>query len=260
MADQESEAALAVFFGNSVTTITNWCKGLKLPKGRDIEDLVGKCGILRDELISVDERSWQLTLKKVLSKKRILITPGWLHDRVRMNFVEVYTQSNTIFILTVDAHNDTQRRDVQDIVKNNIARGINYIYIIPSICENERSLIRFVESINSHSASNSQRGTAKILKTHDTKNTTHQWKRIDHVMLFAYGDDIPKIECFADIPLVQIDEGYEQLFRASDPPYGEFAWKSLSIREIDYYKELLEEWGEFDGQEKAPTTKARLNK
>jgi hypothetical protein len=105
MADQESEAALAVFFDNSVTTIANWCKGLKLPKGRDIEDLVEKCGILRDELSSADEQIWELTLKKVLSKKRILIVPGWLHDRKNMNFVERYTQSNTVFILTADALN-----------------------------------------------------------------------------------------------------------------------------------------------------------
>jgi hypothetical protein len=135
---------------------------------------------------------------------------------------------------------------VQEIVRGNVARGLNYIYIIPSVCENERSLTRFVESINSAAVSSSERGTAKILKTHVEKNTTHQWKRIDHVMLFAHGDKVFKIACFADIPLAQIDEGYEQLYRPGDLPYGDFAWKALSIREIDYYKELLEEWGQLD--------------
>ena len=66
-------------------------------------------------------------------------------------------------------------------------------------------------------------------------------------MLFAHGEELFEIEALSDIPRLQIDEGYEQLYKAGDQPYNEFAWKSLSIREIDYYKELLEEWSEPGG-------------
>jgi len=130
------------------------------------------------------------------------------------------------------------------VVKHNIARGVNYIYVIPDGCENERSLVRFIESIYSRGPPNDATGTARILRTHATKKTTRQWKRIDHVMLFAHGGGSSKIETLADVTQVQIDEGYEQLYRAGDLPYGEYAWKTLSIRELDYYKELLEEWSE----------------
>jgi len=189
---------------------------------------------------------WQLTLHKVLSAPRVLVTPGWLHLKERIDFTEQYTQSNAIFVLTVDAHNDTQRKEVQALVRGNINRGIDYIYVVPAICENERSLLRFVETINTHSKRSGNLGKAIVLRTRATKNTTHQWKRIDHVMLLAHGDSGLKIERLTDIPLDQIDEGYEQLYRASSQPYGDYVWKSLSIREVNYYKELLEEWSELD--------------
>jgi hypothetical protein len=251
MADQESEAALAVFFNNSVTTITNWSKGLKLPKDRDIEDLVKKCGISLSELQPVDELNWRSTLNKVLSTTRVLVTPGWLHQRNSIFFIEEHTESHTIFIITADAYNDTQRKEVQGMVRRNIARGVNYVYIIPSGCQNERSLIRFVENTKTLSTPSGHLGTAIILKARATKSANHEWKRIDNVMLFAHGDTIFKIKHFADIPfqLDQIDEGYEQLYQVNDQPYGDYVWKSLSIREIDYYKELLEEWTELDTPE-----------
>jgi hypothetical protein len=244
IADQESEAALAVFFSHSVTTITNWCKGQKPPKDRDMEELARKCGISSDELRSTDERTWQAALSRVLSKKRVIITPGWLLLVDQIRFMETNAQCHTFFVITADAYNDTQRRDVQEAVKNNMMRGINYVYIIPDICQYERSLIRFTESANSQAASNGGTGTTKILKTPATKNAAHQWKRIDHVMLLTHGGAVSRIERFADIPLAHINEGYEQLYKASDQPYADFAWKALSIREIDYYKELLEEWSE----------------
>jgi hypothetical protein len=111
-----------------------------------------------------------------------------------------------------------------------------------------RSLFRFVENTKTPSAPSGHLGTAVILKARATKSTNHEWKRIDNVMLFAHGDTIFKIKHFSDIPFQfdQIDEGYEQLYRVSDQPYGDYVWKSLSIREIDYYKELLEEWSELD--------------
>jgi hypothetical protein len=244
IADRESEAALAVFFSHSVTTITNWCKGQKPPKDRDIEELARKCGISSDELRSTDEHTWQAALNRVLSKKRVMITPGWLLLKDQIAFMETNAQCHTIFIITADAYNDTQRRDVQETVKNNMIRGINYVYIIPDVCQHERALIRFTESANSQTASNGGTGTTKILKTHATKNATHQWRRIDHVMLLTHGEAVSRIERFADIPLAHINEGYEQLYKASDQPYADTAWKALSIREIDYYKEFLEEWSE----------------
>jgi hypothetical protein len=246
MANQESEAALAVFFDNSVTTITNWCKGIKLPKREDIEDLVRKCEISLDELQTADESDWKKTLEKVLSTTRVLVTPGWLYQRNRLFFIEQNTPSNAIFILAVDAYNDTQRRDVQKMVRKNIDRGVNYVYVIPSDCENEQALIRFVEDIKKPQVSSAHLGTAVILKTPKTKTTKGQWKHIDHVMLFAHLDTLFKIERFTDIPLDRIDEGYEQLYRANDQPFADYVWKSLSIREINYYKELLEEWRRLD--------------
>jgi hypothetical protein len=60
-------------------------------------------------------------------------------------------------------------------------------------------------------------------------------------MLCADGH-VSTIESLSDMLQVQINEGYEQLYKAGDQPYGELVWKRLSVREIDYYKELLEEW------------------
>jgi hypothetical protein len=242
MAKEEGDAALAVFFGQSVTTINNWCKGAKSP--RDIDKLVQKCGLSGDELLTADEQSWRAAVQKVLSTKRVLITPGWLHLDERLSFLEKSTQSPAIIILTASAYNDTQWLEVQSLVRNNISRGVSYIYVIPEDgCEFERPLERFVKTLNLGGARRSTYGTAKILRTHTTKKTTRQWKRIDHVMLFARGEEgFPKIESLSDILQVQIEEGYEQLYKAGDQPYGDSVWKSLSIREIDYYKELLEEW------------------
>jgi hypothetical protein len=239
MAKLESDAALAFFFNQSVTTIANWCNAKKFP--RDIDELVQKCGISSDQLRSADEQSWQAAIEKVLKIKRVLITPGWLHFRDHISLVEESTHAAGIIILTADAYNDTQRLEVQALVRRNISRGISYIYVIPEECQYERSLQRFIGAINPARAQNSTAGAAKILRIRKTKKTTRQWKRIDHVLLFAHGD-VSTIESLSDMLLVQIDEGYEQLYKAGDQPYGEFVWKTLSIREIDYYKELLEEW------------------
>jgi hypothetical protein len=241
MAKEESDAALAVFFDQPVTTINNWCKGAKAP--RDIRELVERCGISYDELLLADEQSWRSVVEKVLSTRRVLVMPGWLHSSERLAFVERSTQSPAIIILTADAYNDTQRRKVQSSVRSNILRGINYFYVIPNGCEYERSLARFVETLNSAGAQGGSAGTAKILRTHTIKKTTRQWKRIDHVVLFArVGEDVSKIEYLSDIPHLQISAGYEQLYKAGDRPFDDRVWKTLSIREIDYYKELLEEW------------------
>jgi len=253
MADQEGEAALAVFFDHSVTTITNWCKGQKLPREGDIEDLVGKCEISADQLRSTDEDVWQAALERASGAKHVLVTPAWLHLKDHIALIEKATRSAVVIVLTADAHNDTQRRTTQSAVRHNISRGLHYIYVIPEGCENERSLVRFIESIKSRGTSDDRTGTAKILKTRTTRKTIRQWKRIDHVMLFAHGEELFEIEALSDIPRLQIDEGYEQLYKAGDQPYNEFAWKSLSIREIDYYKELLEEWSEPGSDEEELT-------
>jgi hypothetical protein len=251
IAKEESDAALAVFFDQSVTTINNWCKGTKSP--RDLGELVRKCGISSDELLLADEQSWQAVVQKVLSTRRVLITPEWLHLPERVTFTEKTTQASTIIILTASAHNDTQRPAVQALVRNNISRGVNYIYVIPDDCEYERPLVRFVETLNLGQKRDGKAERAKILRTLTTKKTTRQWKRIDHVMLFARGgEDLPKIESLSNILGFEIDEGYEQLYKAGDQPYGDSVWKTLSIREIDYYKELFEEWSRpiYDDEER----------
>jgi hypothetical protein len=243
MAKLESDAALAVFFNQSVTTIVNWCNAKKFP--RDIDELAQKCGISGDQLRSADEQSWQAAIKNILRLKRVLIAPKWLHFQDHISFIEESTQAAAIIILTSDAYNDTQRLEVQDVVRMNISRGIDYIYVIPEGCQHERALLRFTGTINSDRVQGRTAGTAKILRTYSTKKTTRQWKRIDHVMLCVRGH-LTTIESLSDMLQVQINEGYEQLYKAGDQPYGDLVWKRLSIREIDYYKELLEEWGSPD--------------
>jgi len=252
MADEESNEALAVFFKQSVATINNWRRGTKAP--REIEELVGKCGISRDQLLITDEQSWQAVIQKVLSTKRVLITPEWLHFKERVAFEEKSTQSRIIIIVTDSAYNDT-RPALQHLVRNNIKRGVSYIYIIPDNCEYKRALERFVETLNGEQDRDSAAGTAKILRTHTTKKTTRQWRRIDHVMLFAYGgEDLSKIDSLSDILRFQIGEGYEQLYKAGDRLYGDQpadddVWKLLSVREIEYYRQLIEEWSRLSDDE-----------
>src|SRR5262249_22157898 len=153
MAKRESDAALAVFFGQSVTTIANWCNAKKFP--RDIDELVRKCGISSDQLRSADEQSWQVAIKKVLKIQRVLITPRWLHFQDHISFIEESTLATAIIILTADAYNDTQRLEVQDVVRKNTSRGIDYIYVIPEGCQHERALLRFTGTINSGRAQGS---------------------------------------------------------------------------------------------------------
>jgi hypothetical protein len=236
----EKEAALAVFFNHSPTAISNWHNGFKLPRDGDIVESVAKCGISEDELRSQDAQLWKTALARAARQKHIIATPAWLYLKDRIAIVEQSTKTDTIIILTSDAYNDTQRRETQSVVRENILRGVNYIYIVPYNCPNERPLVRFIASLKSGNLQGSDRGTARIIRTLATKKAALQWKRIDHVMLFAHGGGV--IESLSDLAHVQIDEGYEQLYKANDQPHGEYAWKALSIREMDYYKELLEEW------------------
>jgi hypothetical protein len=249
MAENESEAALAVFFEHSVTAINNWYKGTKLPRDKDIEEFAEKCGISDEELRTPDEDVWKAVLARVSAEAHVIVTPPWLQLDTRVFFIEKSIHASGVIILTADAYNDTQRRQTQDVVRHNIMRGVHYFYVVPDGCENERSLTRFVESLKTLNSPGKQPGTAKIIKTHRTRKTIRQWKRIDHVMLFASGENLPQIDNLPDLAQLRIDYGHEQLYKAGDQPYGDFAWKTLSVREIDYYKELLEEWGSIGDDE-----------
>jgi hypothetical protein len=243
MADKESEAALAVLFEHSVTAINNWYKARKLPRDKDIEEFATRCGVTAEELRTPDEDAWKAVLARVSAEVHVIVTPAWLQLDKRVHVIEESTHAAGVIILTADAYNDTQRRRTQDIVRSNIMRGMHYIYVIPEGCDNERALYRFVESLKSLSVSGNNPGTARIVRTIRTRKTIRQWKRIDHVMLFASGENLSQSGSLSDLARLRIDDGYEQLYKAADQPYGDFAWKTLSVREIDYYKELLEEWG-----------------
>jgi hypothetical protein len=249
MADKESEAALAVLFEHSVTAINNWYKGRKLPRDRDIEEFAKRCGVTADELRAPGEEIWKAVLARVSAEAHVIVTPAWLQLDKRVHVTEGSTQAAAVIILTADAYNSTQRRQTQDVVRYNIMRGLHYIYVIPEGCDNERALHRFVDSVKSLSGPGKDPGTARIVKTIRTRKTIRQWKRIDHVMLFASGKNLSRIDTLPDLARLRIDDGYEQLYKAADQPYGDFAWKTLSVREIDYYKELLEEWGSIGDDE-----------
>jgi hypothetical protein len=250
MVENESEAALAVLFEHSVTAINNWYKGRKLPRERDIEEFAERCSITAHELRTPDEKVWKAVLERVSAEAHVVVTPAWLHLDNRVSGIERSIQAASVIILTADAYNDTQRRTAQDIVRQNITRGVDYFYVVPEGCENERSLTRFVDSLKSLAAQGNKLGTAKIIKTVRTRKTIRQWKRIDHVMLFAFGENLSEIDNLPDLAQLRIDDGYEQLYKAGDQPYdGDLAWKTLSVREIDYYKELLEEWGSIGDDE-----------
>jgi hypothetical protein len=243
MVKNESEAALAVLFEHSVTAINNWFKGKKLPREKDIEDFAERCGITPEELRIESEEAWRAVLERVSGKAHVIVTPAWLQLEKRASAIEKSVQASGVIILTADAENDTQRRHTQDIVRHNIRRGLHYFYVVPDGCENERSLTRFVESLRSLNSLGEIQGTAKIIKTFRNKKTIRQWKRIDHVMLFASGENLLQIDNLPDLAKLRIDDGYELLYKAGDQPYGDHVWKTLSVREIDYYKELFEEWG-----------------
>jgi hypothetical protein len=251
MVENESEAALAVLFDHSVTAINNWYKGRKLPRDRDIEEFAERCSITAEELRTPDDGVWKAVLERVSAEAHVVVTPAWLHLDNRVSGIEKSIPAAGVVILTADAYNDTQRRPAQDVVRHNIMRGVNYFYVVPEGCENERSLTRFVDSLKSLNSSGSKPGAAKIIKTRRNRKTIRQWKRIDHVMLFASGiENLSRIDNLPDLAQLRIDDGYEQLYKAGDQPYdGDLAWKTLSVREIDYYKELLEEWGSIGDDE-----------
>lgn len=239
MVDHErSEAKLAVLFNRSVTAITNWYEGIKLPRKRDIEEFAKRCGITVEELCSPDREAWKAALTKVSSEEHVLITPAWLHLNNRILLIEKSTRSSGVIVITADA----RRRDIQDVVRSNIMRGVHYIYVIPEDCENERPLERFIDSIEPLYSPERKLGVIKKIRARRTKKTIRQWKRIGHVVLFARGEKFSQIDSLSDLARLDIDDGYEQLYKADDQPFGGYIWKTLSVREIDYYKELFEEW------------------
>jgi hypothetical protein len=255
MVENESEAALAVLFEHSVTAINNWYKGRKLPRERDVDEFARRCGITAEELRTPNKEAWRAVLARVSAEAHVIVTPAWLLLDKRVHVIEGATHAAGVIILTADAYNDTQRRQTQDKVRYNIMRGIDYIYVIPEGCENERALVRFVDSLKAVSPAGKNTGTARIIKTARTRKTIRQWKRIDHVMLFASGESLSEIVTLPDLARLRIDDGYEQLYKAGDQPYGDFVWKTLSVREIDYYKELFEEWGAI-GDDESETVQA----
>lgn len=244
----ESEASLAVLFGVSVTTINNWYKGTKLPRERDIEDFALSCGISREELRG-DDDSWRAVLARVTALPHVIPTPPWLQFDPA---IAERTRAHGVIVVAADAGDVTQRRGTRDVVKRNILRGVHYFYVVPEGGEHERSLTRFVEELGSLAAPAGTAGTAKIIRTVRNRKTVRQWKRIDHVMLCVSGNGLADIDNLPDLARLTIDEGYELLYKPGDQPYDTHAWKTLSVREINYYKELFEEWGAIGGDDDTP--------
>jgi hypothetical protein len=216
MVEKESEAALAVLFEHSVTAINNWYKGRKLPRDRDVDEFARRCGITAEELRTPDEDVWRAVLERVSAEAHVIVTPAWLLVDKRVHVIEGSTPAAGVIILTADAYNDTQRRQTQDIVRYNIMRGLHYIYVIPEGCENERALYRFVDSLRLLGSPGKNTGTARIIKTVRTRKTIRQWKRIDHVLLFASGENLSRIDNLPELARLRIDDGYEQLYKAGD--------------------------------------------
>jgi len=252
---QESEAALAVLFGVSVTTINNWYKGTKLPRERDIEDFAALCGITMDELRSDDGAGWRVVLERVSALPHVIPTPPWLQFDPA---IAERTRAHGVIVLAADAGDVTQRRGTQDVVRRNILRGVHYFYVVPGGGEHERALTRFVEELRSLTSPAGTPGTARIIRTVRNRKTVRQWKRIDHVMLFVAGDGLADIDNLPDLARLRIDEGYELLYKPGDQPHDAHAWKTLSVREINYYKELFEEWGAIGGDDERPLTASGL--
>lgn len=253
LADEEGDAAIAVLFDVTVTTIANWGKGTKLPQ-KDLEDVAARCAVTGEEL-RADDEVWQAVLERVVAQPHVIPRPPWL----QLDYaIATRTRAPGVIILTADPGHITQRRGGGlDIVRNNIRRGLHYFYVVPEGGEHQRSLTRFIDELRALASKEGVSGTARIITTARSRKTIRQWKLIDHVMLFASGDGLADVDNLHDLAGLTVEEGYELLYKPGDEPHDSHGWKTLSYRQINYYKELFEEWG-VTGPDEPPLTAAGL--
>jgi hypothetical protein len=129
------------------------------------------------------------------------------------------------------------------MVEENLERGVNYLYVVPSDCANLSALRDLMRAFQAETEGKAA-GAVRILRV-DAEATREDWRFIDHVLMMVGKETPPALpSSFSGVFPHDIKHCFEQIYRPGDLVRGEGdrVWIRTPPRRIRLFLDLLRRW------------------
>jgi hypothetical protein len=239
----------AAYFDVSEATVRNWVAGASVPSGHHRQQVFEKLHVPSDVLYYDDDK-WHEYHKSLSSR----IPPDLQIDQFSRLFVvseqllrieSTLASHTSVIILTSDA-DDVSFADVINVVKQNISRGIRYLYVIPHDCRGKSELARL--ALNSR-VSGAGRGAMNVMVVRAGCQDI-EWSLVDDVFFATGSHFVIDKETIANIGIEDIHWGFERLYKSSDALLPDYrpavmhrgVWGYTSHRRANTFLNLVRAW------------------
>jgi hypothetical protein len=218
---QQNISRHALLQGVSEAAIRAWITGASAPtSSHKLQISLEKIHVPVDVLHYTEEK-WLEYYERLkghaeehILQNPTLDQPTWLH--IPRDFLRIESSvgfDTTVIVMTSDADDDVELRDVRNVVRVNIERGVNYLYVISRDCRKREGLITFIQSIRTRGGTSS--GAINIMVV-PINSTDSEWSLFDYALLVTKSHFGPVKENIRRINVEDIHLGFEQLYRGND--------------------------------------------
>ncbi len=240
----------AILFKVSEATIRNW--RLNVPPNLRKRSEVMHVLNIDPSLLGAEHSAWDNLISRVKNGEvrlpKMIPSPDWLLFPEITSRSERSTNARSIIIVTREAHNDTNHSALQTIVRENLIRGVKYLFAIPDFCPNKLALTRYVENLRlSATRASPDAGSAQIMVVPCNNPEETDWDWITEAIFFLrdglkFEDDISNVDSYC------VTESWELLYKESErimdqyKPINQNTWTVMPLRKQDLYLRLLRRW------------------
>jgi hypothetical protein len=239
----------AQFLGQGEATIRSWVKRINSPPTLERRRMIYEKLRLPHEVESYSEDQWRelhthlsksyLDLNTRISLINTLYFPG---DMTRIE--ATINHDRSVIVFTADAEDDTGFANIKEVVRDNVAKGVRYLYVIPNDCSRTQALEKWVQTLR-----NLGKGSVNILITR-RPHAHVEWALMDCAWFATRSDFVVTKEAVSEIDITDIHQGFEQLYKGSDflPPDDKPAthhrrvWVRISHRRQIVFLDMLRQW------------------
>lgn len=239
----------AEFLGQGESTIRSWLKRDNSPPTLERRRIIYEKLRMPHDLESYSEDKWEelhtqlsksyLDLNTRISLIKALYFPG---DMTRIE--ATINHNRSVIVFTADAEDDTGFANIKEVVRDNVAKGVSYLYVIPKDCARRQALEKWVQTLG-----NLKRGSVNILIA-PRPHAHIEWALMDCAWLATQPDFVVTKEAVSEIDITDINQGFEQLYKGSDflPPDDKPAtsyrrvWVRISHRRQIVFLDMLRQW------------------
>jgi transcriptional regulator with XRE-family HTH domain len=240
----------AAYLDVSEATIRNWEAGASVPRANRRQLLFEKLQVPPDVLY-YDDDEWRRYLENLTSSRTSRdplieksVRPLFMLEEI-LEIESTIAPNTSVIILTSDA-DDLSVADVRNVVRQNILRGVSYLYVIPYDCRGKDVLFRLAESYRAHG---SGRGTMNAVVVHSSSQDV-EWSLVGYIFLATNTNFVANKQTVTNIEIDDIAVGFERLYKTGDVLHYKHGptvtdrgvWVYSSYRRTNIFLNLIRTW------------------